>query len=280
MSGTTLHEAVWRDVERVRAASPLVHNITNFVVMNSTANALLAIGASPVMAHAPEEVEEMAGLAGALVLNIGTLTREWVDSMRKAAATALARRIPVILDPVGAGATRLRTEVSRALVREVRPAVLRGNASEIMAVAGPAAGAEGGARGVDSRHQTAAAMAAACAIAREHGSAVVVSGAVDLVVAGGITYRIANGHPLMPRVTGLGCTCTALIGAFAAVNGSAVEAAAHAMAVAGIAGEIAGERAAGPGSLQVELLDALHNLSEADVRTRLRMERGVLERGA
>ena len=239
MSGSNLHEAVWRDVERVRAISPLVHNITNFVVMNITANVLLAVGASPVMAHAPDEVEEMASLAEALVLNIGTLDDEWVASMRKAAAAAQARGIPVILDPVGAGATRLRTEVSRALVREVRPAVLRGNASEIIAVAGPTAGQVGGARGVDSRHQTA--DGPACAIAREHGSAVVVSGAVDLVVAGGITYRIANGHPLMPG-DGLGCTARALIGAFAAVNESSPEAAAHAMAALGIAGEIAAER--------------------------------------
>ena len=263
--------AVWRDVARVRDASPLVHSITNFVVMNSTANALLAIGASPVMAHAPEEVEEMAGLAGALVLNIGTLSRDWVEAMLLAAGAAGRRGVPVVLDPVGAGATRLRTETARMLLREARPAIVRGNASEIMAMAGE----QGGARGVDARHGTAAAMEAACALGREHGCVVVVSGAVDLVVGQGLTYRIANGHPLMPRVTGLGCTCTALIGAFAAVADSPVEAAAHAMAVTGIAGELAGEGAAGPGSLQVRLLDALHGLGEDQVRQRLRLERAA-----
>lgn len=271
MPETARVEAVWRSLESVRRQSPLVHNITNFVVMNSTANALLAVGASPVMAHAPEEVEEMVGLAGALVLNIGTLSEDWVASMRLAAKAALARRVPIVLDPVGAGATRLRTDVSRALLREARPSVLRGNASEILAVAGDG----GGARGVDARHGSGSALEAAIGLARDHDCVVTISGEVDLIVGRGAQYAVANGHALMPRVTGLGCACTALIGAFAAVTESPLAAAAHAMAVMGVAGELAGHRAEGPGSFHVHLLDALYGMTEQDLRERLRLERSA-----
>ena len=259
---------VWRDVERIRAQSPLVHNITNYVVMNLTANALLALGASPVMAHAPEEVDEMAGLSAALVLNIGTLSATWVTAMLRAGNAARRRGVPIVLDPVGAGATRFRTETARRLVRDLRPAVVRGNASEIRALAT----AEAGTKGVDSRHTPEAALDAARRLSAEFGSAVSVSGPIDLIVQGGAVIRTANGHPLMPRVTGLGCVASALTGAFAAVNPTPLLAAAHAMAVCGIAGEIAGAGAAGPASFEIRFLDALYNLSEADIASRLRME--------
>ncbi len=121
---------IWQDIERIRAERPLVHNITNYVVMNTTANALLAIGASPVMAHALEEVEEMVGLARALVINIGTLSAPWIEAMIKAGKAARRRKIPVVLDPVGCGATRFRTAVAQQLLREVVPTIIRGNASE------------------------------------------------------------------------------------------------------------------------------------------------------
>jgi hydroxyethylthiazole kinase len=259
---------IWRDVVRIRDEAPLVHNITNYVVMNLTANALLALGASPVMAHAEEEVEEMAGLASALVLNIGTLSAAWIGSMLKAAAAARRRGIPIVLDPVGAGATRFRTETSRLLLEEARPAVLRGNASEIRALFH----AERETKGVDSRHTAEAALEAARGLSAEFGCAVSVSGPVDVIVRGDVVVRVANGHPLMPRVTGLGCTASALTGAFASVNPSPLAAAVHAMAVMGIAGEMAGEGAAGPASFQTRFLDALHQLSEKDIATRLRME--------
>jgi hydroxyethylthiazole kinase len=236
--------------------------------MNLTANALLALGASPVMAHAEEEVEEMAGLASALVLNIGTLSAAWIGSMFKAAAAARRRGIPIVLDPVGAGATRLRTETSRRLLEEARPAVLRGNASEIRALFH----AERETKGVDSRHAAEAALEAARGLSAEFGCAVSVSGPVDVIVRGDAVVRVANGHPLMPRVTGLGCTASALTGAFAAVNPAPLAAAVHAMAVMGIAGEMAGEGAAGPASFQTRFLDALHLLSEKDIAARLRME--------
>lgn len=261
---------VWDGVERIRAERPLVHNITNLVVMNLTANALLALGASPVMAHAAEEVAEMAGIAGSLVLNIGTLDRPWVESMRLAAAAAMAKGIPIVLDPVGAGATRFRTETARELLEYFRPAVLRGNASEIRALAL----AESATKGVDSRHDSSDALAAAGALVERFGCVVSVSGPVDIIVGGPGLVRVANGHPLMPKVTGLGCTASALTGAFAAVDPSPVRAAAHAMAVMGVAGEMAAEGAAGPASFQARFLDALHALSREDLRDRLRIEFG------
>jgi hydroxyethylthiazole kinase len=260
--------AVWRDIERIRAEAPLVHNITNYVVMNTTANALLAIGASPVMAHALEEVEEMAGLARALVLNIGTLSQSWIESMIRAGHAAARRGIPIVLDPVGAGATRLRTETALRLLHQAPPSIIRGNASEIRALAH----AEQGTKGVDSTHTAEQALDAAHILAGRFGCVVSISGAVDVIVAASRVVRLANGHPMMPRVTGLGCTATALTGAFAAVNPSACEAAAGAMAVMGIAGEIAAEHAAGPGSFQVQFLDALYRLDETDIRVRLRIE--------
>jgi len=260
--------SVWDDVARIRARAPLVHNITNFVVMNTTANALLALGASPVMSHAVEEVEEMVGLASALVLNIGTLTPSWVTAMEVAARAAQARGVPIVLDPVGAGATVLRTHAVRRLIAVAPPAVLRGNASEILAVAGGAATT----RGVDSATGVDAARAAAHALSDAHGCAVVVSGPVDLVVRNGVEVRVANGTPLLGRVTGMGCTATALIGAFLAVNPDAAAAAAHAMAVMGIAGELAAGTAAGPGTFQAHFLDALAGLTEAEIRARLKVE--------
>jgi hydroxyethylthiazole kinase len=263
-------QGIWRDIERIRAERPLVHNITNYVAMSLTANALLALGASPVMAHAPEEVEEMAGQSRALVLNIGTLSRPWIESMRLAAAAARAKGIPIVLDPVGAGATRFRTETALALLDAARPAVLRGNASEIRALAL----AEAGPKGVDSRHDPADALEAARMLVGRFGSVVSVSGPIDHIVGTAALLRVANGDPLMPRVTGLGCTASALTAAFAAVNPSPFLAAVHAMAVMGIAGEMAAEGASGPASFQVRFLDALYALSEEAVRSRLRLEEG------
>lgn len=266
----TTAERVWKDVETIRSRAPLVHNITNYVVMNSTANALLAIGASPVMAHAVEEVEEMTGIARALVINIGTLSPTWVEAMVKAGRKARAKGIPVVLDPVGAGATQFRTSTVHRLLQDAPPSIIRGNASEIRAVLY----AEDATKGVDSTHASEEALAAARTLSLHCHAVVCVSGATDLIVSDRSVIRVANGHPMMPRVTGLGCTATALVGAFAAVNPSPWRATAHAMAVMGIAGEMSAERSTGPGSLQTSLLDALYTLGEADIRSRLRMEEG------
>lgn len=259
-------ESIWRTIGRIRAEGPLVLNVTNYVVMNTTANALLAIGASPVMAHAIEEIEEMAGLARALVINIGTLSSPWVAAMFKAGLAARQRDIPIVLDPVGCGATAFRTETARRLLHEIRPTIVRGNASEIRALIG----SRQETKGVDSRHSPDEAREDALALATLAGCVVSVSGAEDLVTDGAAVARIANGHPLMSRVTGMGCTASALTGAFAAVNAAPFDAASQAMAAMGLAGEIAAERAPGPGSFQVHFLDALHGLEEADI-TRVRM---------
>lgn len=262
-------ESVWRDVEAIRAKAPLVHNITNYVVMNSTANVLLAIGASPVMAHAEEEVEDMVALAskagGALVINMGTLSERWITSMERAMKASARLGVPIVLDPVGAGATRYRTETAHRLLSTARPTVVRGNASEIMAIAGVSATT----KGVDSAHGAGAARAPAREAATRLGTVVVVSGAVDFVTDGRREGECPLGHPLMTRVTGMGCAATALIGAFCAVNRDPFEAALHAMAVMGLCGERAAARAEGPGSMQVHFLDELAGLSLKVVKERL-----------
>jgi hydroxyethylthiazole kinase len=260
-------ESIWQDVQAIRARAPLIHNITNYVVMNSTANALLAIGASPVMAHAEEEVEEMVSIASALVINIGTLSASWVRAMQRAMRCASERGIPIVLDPVGAGATSYRTQTVRELIAYTTPQIIRGNASEIAALVDSQAST----KGVDATLASGSVLEAARALSRSTDSVVSISGDVDYVVWREQQTAIRNGHPMMPRVTGLGCTATALCGAFAAVNPSPFAAAAHAMAVLGIAGEVAAERAAGPGSLQMHLIDALYNLSVEQIAQRLQV---------
>ena len=247
----------------LRARHPLVHNITNYVVMNSTANALLALGASPIMAHAIEEVEELAELSGALVINIGTLSKPWIEAMFKAGLHAKAKGIPVVLDPVGAGASRLRTQTARELVQQVRPTILRGNASEILAL-----GADGGgARGVDAQHTVSQARQTAVALAQAHGMTVAVTGVEDYVTDGRREARIRNGHALMARVTGTGCAATAVTGAFAAVEPDAFQAAVAALVVFGLAGEWAASHAKHPGSYGIALLDGLDAVTPESVRT-------------
>ncbi len=246
----------------LRAQKPLIHNITNFVVMNYTANALLAMGASPVMAHAPNEVEEMVSLAGALVLNIGTLTDEWIDSMLTAGKAAAARRLPVVLDPVGSGATTLRTRSARRIISDVRPAVIRGNASEVLSLRNESSKT----KGVDALHAVDDATRAAEALARELNAVVAITGPVDLVTDGRRMARVANGHFLMGCVTGTGCTATAAIGAFMAVDPDPLGAAATALAYFGLAGEVAAQTASAPGSFMIRMLDALYTITPEQLR--------------
>jgi hydroxyethylthiazole kinase len=258
------------DIQKIRETAPLVHNITNYVAMNVTANALLAIGASPVMAHAPEEVEEMTALSKALVLNIGTLSSEWIGSMIKAGQEANRRNIPIILDPVGSGATSFRTDSVQLILKSMSPAIIRGNPSEIrsLVLAGQCT------KGVDSVHSVEETLEAAQSLSETCRCIVSVSGPVDLVVEGKSAIRIKNGHPLMSRVTAIGCAASALTGAFAAVNQSYLHAAANAMALMGIAGEIAAEQCCGPGSFQACFLDALYNVQDSDINRRLNMSIG------
>ena len=247
------------NLQAVRAQKPLIHNITNYVVMNYTANALLACGASPVMAHAPEEVEEMVSFAGALVLNIGTLTLDWVESMTKAGREANRRAVPIVLDPVGSGATRLRTDSAKRLIDELRIQVIRGNASEVLSLARHGSRT----KGVDSIHGVDEAADAARQLAGELGTTLAITGAVDLVTDGERVLRVYNGHELMGKVTGTGCTATVIIGAFLGVDRDSVEATATALAYFGLAGEVAASAAKAPGSFQIALLDALFTIDEA-----------------
>jgi hydroxyethylthiazole kinase len=261
-------DKVWSAVRTLREKAPVVHSITNYVVMNSTANALLALGASPVMAHAEEEMEEMVGIASALVINIGTLSPAWVRSMFRAAEAARKRQIPIVLDPVGAGATSYRTQTARELIKAVPPEIIRGNASEIMALLDSSTKT----KGVDSSASSDAAVVLGRALHAECGAVVCISGETDYTIGPAGVIRGRNGHIMMTRVTGLGCTASALCGAFAAVTSDAALAAAKAMAVMGIAGEIAVAGSAGPGSLQVQFLDALYRLSAEDVERLLKLE--------
>jgi hydroxyethylthiazole kinase len=261
-------DTIWSAVQTIREEAPVIHNITNYVVMNSTANALLALGASPVMAHAEEEMEEMVGIASALVINIGTLSQHWIRAMFRAAETARKRRIPIIFDPVGAGATAYRTGTARELIKAVPPDIIRGNASEIMALLDSNAKT----KGVDSSASSDAAVDLGRALHAECGAAICISGETDYTIGSTGIIQGRNGHIMMTRVTGLGCTASALCGAFAAVTSDPAFAAAGAMAVMGIAGEIAVAGAAGPGSLQVRFLDALYCLSTEDIERLLKLE--------
>lgn len=270
MYNQEMSEKAAENLRRVRERKPLVHNITNYVVMNYTANALLACGASPVMAHAVEEVEEMVSLAGALVLNIGTLSALWIEAMIKAGKRANALSIPVILDPVGAGATRLRTDTARRLVEEVSIRVIRGNASEVLSVSREEPGSR--TRGVDSTHSVDQVAEVAAALAKELRITLAVTGAVDLITDGKRVRRVMNGHEMMGRVTGTGCTATAIIGAFLAIESDPVEAAATGLAYFGLAGEKAAAGTKGPGSFQIALLDALYEMTEEELKAGARIE--------
>ncbi len=263
--------AIWSALRAIREKAPVVHSITNYVVMNNTANALLSLGASPVMAHAEEEMEEMVGIASALVINIGTLSPPWVRAMFRAAEAARKRRIPIVLDPVGAGATSYRTATARELIRTVPPEIIRGNASEIMALLE----ADTRTKGVDSTASSDAAVEIGRRLHGQCGAAVCISGETDYTIGRPGVIRGRNGHIMMTRVTGLGCTATALCGAFAAVTSDPAEAAAEAMAVMGIAGEIGVARSLGPGTHQVHFLDALYNLSAEEIEGRLKIETGA-----
>ncbi len=256
----------WDLLTTVRQTAPLVHNITNLVVMQTTANALLALGASPVMAHAAEEVEEITGIASALVLNIGTLSPSWVASMRRALETANARKIPVVIDPVGAGASKYRTQTALELLASSHNAVLRGNASEIAALAGGSIKT----KGVDSSMETLAALPAASLLAVQYGCVVCVSGETDIVTDGAETLAVHGGSPLMTRVTGMGCTASAYCAAFAAVakdgeKKTRLAATAAAMAVMSAAGGLAAKEVAGPGSFPAAFMDRVSALTEAEL---------------
>lgn len=246
---------------RIRKERPLIHHITNWVVTNVTANATLATGASPVMAHAVEEAADMARAARALVLNIGTLTPATVEAMLKAGRAANEAGVPVIFDPVGAGATPLRTGAAKTILQQLRIDILRGNASEIACIGG----FEARIRGVDAAGGPADVAGMARKVAQQLGAVVAVTGARDYISDGERTVAVDNGHPLLTFVTGTGCMATSIIAAFRAVEGDGLVAAATALAFYGLAAEKAAASSRGPGSFQVALFDYLYNLSDEDL---------------
>jgi hydroxyethylthiazole kinase len=258
--GATLRE--------LRERKPLVHQITNYVVMNETANATLALGALPVMAQAREEVEEMVALASALVLNIGTLSEHWIESMLLAGGAAGARGIPVVLDPVGAGATTYRTDTARQILNDVRVTVLRGNAGEVATLVG----ADAEVRGVESIASGLEPAELAREAGRQLGIVASVTGPVDHVSDGDRVLAVANGHPLLASVTGTGCMSSALTGCFLAVKPQEpLAAAAEALAAFGVAAEDAAAGAEGPGTFHARLYDALAALHPDTLDRRVRI---------
>jgi hydroxyethylthiazole kinase len=255
-----------RTLRELRARKPLVHQITNYVVMNETANATLALGALPVMAHAPQEVEEMAAAAGALVLNIGTLSEDWVGSMLLAGKAAAG---PIVLDPVGAGATRYRTETAKRLLDELDIAVVRGNAAEVATLAGRDAEI----RGVESIGADDSAEELAKEAATALGCIAAVTGPTDYISDGKRVIVVSNGHELLATVSGTGCMATAVTGSFLAAKPDApLEAAAEALVAFGVAGEDAARAAEGPGTFHAALYDALYNLDPETLDDRARVD--------
>jgi hydroxyethylthiazole kinase len=254
----------------VRERRPLVHHITNYVTVNDCATITLCAGGAPVMADAAEEAEEMAAVAGALVLNIGTLNRVQVESMELAGGMANDRKIPVILDPVGAGATQYRTKTAQRLMDSLDIAILKGNAGEI----GMLAGADGKVRGVDSHGLSGNPVEIARDFARATGMTVVISGAVDIVTDGKRTLLVENGHPMMGSVSGTGCMAASVTGVFAAESKDMVLASAAALAAFGIAGERAASGSRGPASFRTALFDEMAALTPADLAAGARIRKG------
>jgi hydroxyethylthiazole kinase len=251
-------------LERVRQQRPVVHHLTNWVTIYDCAQVVKTLGASPVMAHAPEEVADMTQIASALVLNIGTLTMDFVEAMKLAAARANPRSIPVILDVCGAGATRLRDEKCQELLDTIRVDVIKGNASEIARVSGENVST----RGVDATEIQGDLVLLAQNLARRRKATVVVTGKVDIVTDAGKTFLVRNGDPMMTHVVGTGCMATSVIGAFAAVETDLAVAAAAGLACFEIAAELAAGKASGPASFKERLFDCLFSLDRETVKKR------------
>ncbi|AVV51761.1 hydroxyethylthiazole kinase [Leptospira santarosai] len=262
MSKYPIVERVWpakeivEDLFELRKHSPLTHVMTNIVVTNWTANVLLAVGSSPAMVIAEEEAEEFAKIASGLLINLGTVTSNDVKSMKIAATAAHQTHTPWVLDPVAAGAIGFRTEVAKELL-DLKPTVIRGNASEILALSGT----EGKGKGVDSTANSTDALPYAQELSGKTGSVVAVSGAVDYVTNGKETIAIPGGDPIMTKVTGVGCSLGALIASFLGIQKDPLRASSSASAIFAIAGSRSAKESNGPGSFAVTFLDQLSRLS-------------------
>lgn len=254
--------------ERMRATNPLVHCITNYVAMNYAANVLLAAGASPAMVHTPEESGEFAAIASALTVNIGTLSPNWQDGMIAAAKSANEAGKPWVLDPVAHFATQYRRD-SVAELLKLNPTIIRGNASEIIALAG----GQSAGQGVDSGDPVEQAEEAARTLATAQNAIVAVTGEVDFVTDGTRAVRIAGGSPLMPKITAMGCSLTALVGAYVAIaKDQAFEATVAALTNFAVAGTLAAKTANGPASFMTAFVDGLHNLDAQTYAKTARIE--------
>jgi hydroxyethylthiazole kinase len=254
-------------LSRIRASKPVVHSITNYVVMNSTANVLLAMGASPIMAHAVEEMEDISAISNSLVVNIGTLSNAWIEAMHLACRIAVSTGKPFVLDPVGAGATKLRTQTALRIIGSSPPTVIRGNASEVIALSGQ----DGSTRGVDSVHNVEDALDTAGSIAQSLGTVIAVTGERDLVTDGSRSLIVEGGDRMMGYVTGTGCAASVIVGAFLALEENAVVAAAAALAFFGLAGQKAAAEAQAPGSFWVKTIDALYAISPGELEAQARI---------
>ncbi|SDM89939.1 hydroxyethylthiazole kinase [Sediminibacillus halophilus] len=252
----------------VRDRQPLIHNITNQVVTNFTANGLLAMGASPVMANAEEEAADMAAVADALVLNIGTLTTPQVNAMLKAGQAANQKGVPVVFDPVGVGATSFRNMVALRILEEIDVSLIRGNAGEIAFLAG----ADAEMKGVDSAFQGDGRRIAVEA-AKQLETAVVLTGEEDVITDGNSLYLCGNGHQLQTKITGAGCLLSSVTAAFLAVGGDKLSAAAAAVSYYGTAAEFAASASDGPGGFQSAFLDALYQVEEEGWRKKMQLKR-------
>jgi hydroxyethylthiazole kinase len=272
LDAATLVREAARLLDALREKRPLVQAVTNYVSMDVAANVLLALGASPAMVHAPEEAEDFGAISSALVVNIGTLSKPWVEGMEAAAAVAQKLGHPWTLDPVGVGATRFRDQTVESLLR-FKPTIIRGNASEIISVARIAGvSAEAAApKGVDSAHGTDVARGSAIELARVQSCVVAATGAVDLVTDGERTIELANGSPVMAQVTALGCSLSGVVAAFSALDDDRFVTTAAAIAIYGIAGDMAQEKAQRPGSFRVAFLDALDAIGPDDISKRLKV---------
>lgn len=250
----------------LRERPPLVQCLTNIVVAGWTANVLLAIGAAPAMVDNPHEAGEFAAIAGGVLINLGTPYDDTAHAMHLAVAGAKPAGTPWVLDPVAVGALGWRTSLAQQLLREGRPTIIRGNASEILALAGGTGG-----RGVESVDSPEAAADVARDLAEQEQSVIAVSGPVDHITDGERMVRLSNGHPWLTQVTGVGCALGALMAAFAAVVPDALVAAAAATATLTVAADSAAKQSRGPGSFAVALLDELALIEPAELEARVRI---------
>lgn len=260
---------VFSMAEKIRETKPLVHHITNWVTIYDCANVVRTIGALPVMAHAPEEVEEMVGISSALVLNIGTLTPELIETMKIAGKAANKKGIPVVLDAVGVGATTLRTKSAIELLKEVKIAVAKGNRGEI----GSLAGAKAEVRGVEAGKVEGSLQEITMNLAREKNCVAAMTGKEDFVAKpDGKGFIVKNGHEKMGSIVGTGCMSASVIGAFCAVEKDYAKAAAAGLSFFEIAGELAAREAKGPGTYKEAFFDEIYNLDKPTVDKMQRIE--------